>query len=361
MVTTPAAGGTEVTWPSGGGLESGQTGYYQSRYVQQVSNRPLSLSQQEMEKFIEADVTRHPLGGEPVEQEQFWKQLRVPIEPRPEPPQGSQAGTGQPVLATGTEPNVAMLLSSSARQENQPATAGRERLTQQLSRTLEPGQGQDIYEQMKRKTGTPAMDMNLPGKRAGETATGPNEANISTGGMRPAVSTMGAGSVIDTYKSFAAYSDDKFNRHIMAAESYMKQGRFYRAADAYTLATIYKPNDPLGYGGKSISLFATGEYMSSALFLARAIEIFPEYANIKIDLIGMIGDKDTVENRILEAREWLDRSGSGELEFLLSYVYYQMDRLDFAKKAIESASKKMPDSPAVAAMKKAIDERISKL
>ncbi len=162
------------------------------------------------------------------------------------------------------------------------------------------------------------------------------------------------------YKSFAAYSDDKFNQHIRAAEGYMKQGRFYRAADAYTLASIYKPNDPLGYAGKSVALFGSGEYLSSALFLARAIEIFPEYAKVKVDLVGMIGDKDTVENRILEAREWMDKSGSGELEFLLSYVYYQMDRLEFARQMIESAAKKMPDSPAVAAMKKAIDERLAK-
>ena len=140
----------------------------------------------------------------------------------------------------------------------------------------------------------------------------------------------------------------------------MKQGRFYRAADAYTLASIYKPNDPLGYAGKSVALFGSGEYLSSALFLARALEIFPEYAKVKIDLVGMIGDKDTVENRILEARDWMDKSDSGELEFLLSYIYYQMDRLEFARQSIETAAKKMPDSPAVAAMKKAIDERLAK-
>ena len=162
------------------------------------------------------------------------------------------------------------------------------------------------------------------------------------------------------YKSFAAYSDDKFNHHIRAAEGYMKQGRFYRAADAYTLASIYKPNDPLGYAGKSVALFGSGEYLSSSLFLARALEIFPEYAQVKIDLVGMIGDKDTVENRILEARDWMDKSDSGELEFLLSYIYYQMDRLEFARQSIEAAAKKMPDSPAVAAMKKVIDERLAK-
>ena len=56
----------------------------------------------------------------------------------------------------------------------------------------------------------------------------------------------------------------------------------------------------------------------------------------------------------------MDKSDSGELEFLLSYVYYQMDRLEFARQMIESAVKKMPDSPVVAAMKKAIDERLAK-
>jgi hypothetical protein len=103
------------------------------------------------------------------------------------------------------------------------------------------------------------------------------------------------------------------------------------------------------------------EYLSSALFLARAIEVFPEYPKVKVDLAGMIGDKDTVENRILEARDWMDKSDSGELEFLLSYIYYQMDRMEFSRQAIEAAAKKMPNSPAVAAMKKAIDERVSKL
>jgi len=187
-------------------------------------------------------------------------------------------------------------------------------------------------------------------------ATKRAEANESTV-LRPGVTQE---EFAKAYKSFAAHSDDKFNQHIMAAEGYMKQGRFYRAADAYTLASIYKPNDPLGYAGKSVALFGSGEYLSSALFLARAVEIFPEYAKVKIDLVGMIGDKDTVENRILEAREWMDKSDSGELEFLLSYIYYQMDRLEFARQSIEASAKKMPYSPAVAAMKKAIDERLAK-
>jgi len=379
-VTTTIPGGKTVFTPqsasnlgtesfSGVNLPREQMGYYQREYVSQVGNRPLSMSQQELERIIDIDTGRYPQGGDSVSQaqsqEQFWRQLRVPMKPSPESSQNGSEGLGQ---ATG-EPNVAMLLARQtdsglglrAAQEKQPAVAAQQGL-QQLADTLEPNLGPDVYEQMKMKLGKPAMDIAALSKATGDRAAGQAEAN------KPAVpefsrvdiSALGTGGFAEAYKSFAAYSDDKFNQHIRAAESYMKQGRFYRAADAYTLATIYKPDDPLGYAGKSYALFAAGEYMSSSLFLARALEIFPGYAKLKIDLVGMIGDKDTVENRILEAREWLDRSGSGELEFLLSYVYYQMDRLEFARIAIESAAKKIPDSKAVAAMNKAIYERVSK-
>ena len=101
--------------------------------------------------------------------------------------------------------------------------------------------------------------------------------------------------------------------------------------------------------------------MSSALFLSRALEIFPEYAKMKIDIVEMVGDQDKVENRVADIREWLKRSKAAELEFLLGYVYFQLGRLEFAKRSIDSASGKMPDSVAVQALKQAIYERIASL
>jgi tetratricopeptide (TPR) repeat protein len=371
IVTT---GGPMVALPAGGGLQSGQTGY-QSAYNPQARNRPLSLSQQELEKLIETDITRYPLASEPVslaqQQERFWQQLRVPMEQRPGP-QGSEEVAGQP--APGAEPNVAMLLNFGAKltripregEEKESTATGQEETSQQFipgAPGLEPEKKMDVYELMKIQAGkTTPGEEGLIESGEQKTRTGLKPDLWGTEANKPGESEFlpkaGQGGFSDVYKSFASYSNDRFNRHIKAAEGYMKEGKYYRAADAYTLATIYKPSDPLGYAGKSQALFAAGEYMSSALFLARALEIFPEYAKFKIDLVGIIGNKDTVETRILEAREWLDKSGSGELEFLLSYVYYQMDRLEFARRAIESAAKKMPDSPAAAALKKAIDERI---
>ncbi len=160
--------------------------------------------------------------------------------------------------------------------------------------------------------------------------------------------------ILGEHKTFASFAEDKFNRHMRAAEEYLKRGRYYRAADAYTLAAIYKPDDPLAYAGKSHALFAAGEYMSSALFLARALEIFPEYAQFKIDLVAMVGDKDKLESRLANVEEWLDESNAAELQFLLGYVYYQMGRQKEAERMIYVAFKRMPESPAVVALKKAI-------
>ena len=163
-----------------------------------------------------------------------------------------------------------------------------------------------------------------------------------------------ARAILGEHKTFASFAEDKFNTHMRAAEEYLKRGRYYRAADAYTLASIYKPADPLAYAGKSHALFAAGEYMSSALFLTRALEIFPEYAQFKIDLVAMVGDKDKLESRITNAEKWLDESDAVELQFLLGYVYYQMGRQAEATEMINAAFEKMPESPAVVALKKVI-------
>jgi tetratricopeptide (TPR) repeat protein len=164
-----------------------------------------------------------------------------------------------------------------------------------------------------------------------------------------------AQSIRGEHKTFASYANDKFNEHMRAAEQYLKEGKYYQAADTYTLASIYKSKDPLAYAGKSHALFAAGGYMSSALFLSRTLEIFPEYARFKIDLVGMVGDRDKVESRIADIEEWLKMSDSGELQFLLGYVYYQLGRTGEAKKAIDAAYEKLSDAPAVKTLKKAID------
>ena len=158
---------------------------------------------------------------------------------------------------------------------------------------------------------------------------------------------------------------------MQTAEEYLKASRYYRAADSFALASIYKldpgeaGSDPVQAGGLALclagrghALFAAGEYISSALFLSRALKIAPEYARTKLDLAGMLGGENKLESRIADIKEWLGRSDSAQLEFLLGYVCYRMGRLSQAKKAIDAAYEKMPQSPAVDAVKRAIDDAI---
>ena len=167
-----------------------------------------------------------------------------------------------------------------------------------------------------------------------------------------------ARTILGPYKSFAAFSKDKFNQNMQAGEQYLKQGKYYRAVDAYTLALIYKPADPLAYAGKSLALFAAGEYMSSALFLSRAMELFPEYASLDIDIVALTGDRDILETRAADAEQWLQKTDIAELHFLLAYVYHRLGRLEEAGTAINAAYEKMPDAPAVIALKKAIESTL---
>ncbi len=160
--------------------------------------------------------------------------------------------------------------------------------------------------------------------------------------------------ILGEYKDLESFSQSKFNEYIGVAEAYLKQGRYYRAVSAYTLASIYRPNDSFVLVGKSHALFAAGEYISSALFLTRAIEISAEQARSKVNLEELFGGRDVIDSRIADIEERFVRSDAAELEFLLGYIYYQTGELRRAKEAIDAASQKMPGSPAVEAVKKAI-------
>jgi len=186
---------------------------------------------------------------------------------------------------------------------------------------------------------------------AGEQAAG----QIPLGNLSGFDVSSRAKAILGPHKSFASYADEKFNRHISAAEKYLAQGRFYLASGAYGLASVYKPDEPLPYAGKSHALFAAGEYVSSAVFLARALQILPEYAQRHVGIERMVGGKDTLERRIADIERWVGRTGSPQLQFLLAYTYYQTGQLDKAEENIAAAMEKMPESPAVAAIKQAID------
>lgn len=148
--------------------------------------------------------------------------------------------------------------------------------------------------------------------------------------------------------------EEKFESYLQAGQQYLNQGQFRPAADSFALAAAYKPNDPRVHLGKSHALFAVGEYASSAFFLGKAVELDTQCVLKKLDLVKMVGGADAFLARFGELVESTKTDGIPQLYFLLSYVYYQMDRPEEAKVAIERAWKKLPTSASVNTFRKAI-------
>jgi len=146
-----------------------------------------------------------------------------------------------------------------------------------------------------------------------------------------------------------------FERHFQAARRHSQRGRYKQAADAFTLASAYRQNDPRSYLGKSHALFAAGEYIGSALALTKAVELDSQYALQKSDLVWIAGGPDSFIARFNALDEVVQADATPHLQFLLAYIYHQMDRPQDAKAAIDAAKRALPSSPSVDLLKVAID------
>jgi hypothetical protein len=163
-----------------------------------------------------------------------------------------------------------------------------------------------------------------------------------------------AAALLSRYKTFERLAAVRLAEYLAAAETFLKEGKFYKAADTFALATIWGPTDARPYAGQAFSLFAAGEYMSSAFYLSQAMLRNPEVASQKVDLAGLIGDRDVYENRVIEMTTWQERSGSGELAFMMAFVFHQDGKTERAADAILIAAEKMPGNTSVVILRDAI-------
>lgn len=161
--------------------------------------------------------------------------------------------------------------------------------------------------------------------------------------------------VLGEHETFESLADEKFDNYMLLAEKHAKKGQFYKAADIYALANVWKPEDARGYMGQSFSLFFAGEYMSCAYYLTRAIELNPDLALGKYNIADLSGDRDAFEDSLLEVQSAQQRSAAPELAFLMSYIAYQEGRAQQAVRLIKDAKNGMPDSIAVNRLKNIID------
>ncbi len=155
-----------------------------------------------------------------------------------------------------------------------------------------------------------------------------------------------------TYKSFAAA---KYGEYTLRAKMFLKEGRYYKAADMYTLAAIYDRENAPVMAKKALSLFAAGEYMSASFFLSKAFLLSPDHAAQKVDLAEFLSSRDVIDDRLVEMDKWLQKSGSGELSFLMAYIYHNLGNTTKANQHINEAVDAMTESQAVRSLKKTIN------
>ena len=126
---------------------------------------------------------------------------------------------------------------------------------------------------------------------------------------------------------------------LQKGQSYLTQGLYRRAAESFTTALAYNPNDAQTQLAKFQALFGAGEFSSGVTSLTCALELDPAAALRKADLITISGGPDAF---ILLYNDLAQRASKGDtpyLRFLLAYIYYQMDQRDLARIAIAAAEK----------------------
>jgi hypothetical protein len=116
------------------------------------------------------------------------------------------------------------------------------------------------------------------------------------------------------------------------------------------------PNNARAHLGRSHALFAASQYADSARSLARAIELDPEYALRRFDFIRIAGGPDAFVARFNELEKAAQAGKTPQLQLLLAYICYQMQRPEEAKIAVAAAQQALPSSIPVDLLKTAIDE-----
>ncbi|MHC4216270.1 MAG: hypothetical protein ACYSWP_23200, partial [Planctomycetota bacterium] len=184
--------------------------------------------------------------------------------------------------------------------------------------------------------------------------------------------SMEAESIMGSEHDYASFSSEKYKEQMSFGESRLKEGKYYSASDAYTMALLYEADNPLANGGKGHALFAAGEYMSGALFIRRSLESFDKYdkklsdeertfKSSDLSRLALLSasftalDRDTVESRLVDIQEWQKQGDSAELEFLVGYIYYQMGKIDLAKGILLQSRERMPESVSVSTVLNAIE------
>ncbi len=220
----------------------------------------------------------------------------------------------------------------------------------------EPAEPQSIYAQIRRQLGfaeekelpekdSPPIDEPLaPKEQASERPPFVRSKLL----LRPEdfVDPAEGRAVLKTHPDFEHLASAKSEDYSQLGEQFLKSGQYYKAADAFELASVWDRRNPFLVLARSHALFSAGEYMSSAFYLSQAIEMEPKVLLSRLDWPSLLESRDVFENRLTELSTWQQRSNSPELALLMGYMLFQDNKLTRAQISAEYARDMMPDSEA---------------
>jgi len=158
------------------------------------------------------------------------------------------------------------------------------------------------------------------------------------------------------YKALMKSQPERLERYLKVGEAYLREGQYARAAESFSLASLYGPNDRRVHIGRCHALFAAGEFAGSAIYLAKAIELDPNQTLTRLDLVSATGGPDLFLQRVTDLEVRVETKGTPDLQLLLAYIYYAMGQPKEAAAAIEAAEKGQPRLPAVELFKAAVSK-----
>lgn len=236
--------------------------------------------------------------------------------------------------------------AGAATPELRPNQVGPDRVAGGNPRLTSPTQAGDTFAGMRQMTGTLAKPVQatppVDTARPGEALVRPLKPDMpgETPEVQPGetlVQGLTAGAPI---RSFVGVDKSALNRLLAQAEASIHAGQYYRAAGDYEAARTIAPDNPLPLLGRSLALLGAGDYMTSAMSLFQAIDLYQELADFPVDLPSFIPDLTMLDRRRADLEQRLSHREDYRLRFLLGYAEYtsnlQKLGLQDMQRAVES-------------------------
>jgi len=206
--------------------------------------------------------------------------------------------------------------------------------TERGTRGTLAGQPADLFAWMRREAEV---------AQAGGEQAAPGARSLARGeAVAQALAAEGASGAMPI-KTFVGTEESVLNTHLKYAEEAMKGGRYYRAEEAYALARMVAPDNPVPALGQCVALLAAGDYVASVSNLFAAMRLFDRLSDFELDLKSLVPDLRVLDSRRADLERRLAVRDDGRLRFLLGFTEYNSGFKSLGVQNMQAAMRNLTD------------------